>query len=623
MTDFANLGIKVQTGQLRQGGKALDDLGRKAGVTERRLSTFTSRTARRFGNLQTAITGTLAAFGVATVSRSIIAIGSRFEDVRSILHQVTGSTRAATGEFERLMLLGRNSSVETMKIAELQASLLANQISLTTDEWLSLIEAAENTLVPRETLTNLAVFRQRLDQGAVSLMDLDRVADRGLPVYRILEEQLGKTRLELNEFSKTAGGTAKVWEALVEGLDNAFGGSAARRANNMSRLLNNLGDTFQELADGVFQGVSPAVKLMIRDITGLVETLTPALTAVTKVAGALLTFTWTALSVPFKIASAIADLAADMLSIEVSSRRLTQIANRLPASNEPGTFAGPFATHTPGAAHGGTLRLPRHRGRSRSDLVEAMRRADIQAVNAPADGGATDRAFPDQGSALDQELQRYRELQREMRSFRRSVDFEFSHAINELVRGTDEGAQAVKDMIYNLGNELEARVLDHAIGKPFRDLMSTLLEQIYDALTSRTPWGANGNLFSWLASGGAGAGRVAGVGPLAGSIPSLHGGGFTGRGMRAGGIDGRGGFPAILHPNETVVDHKRGGAAVAPINVVVNNNAPEVAVSATPTNNGVELEILSDKQVANALARGRETGRAMRGIYGNDRIPGA
>ena len=36
------------------------------------------------------------------------------------------------------------------------------------------------------------------------------------------------------------------------------------------------------------------------------------------------------------------------------------------------------------------------------------------------------------------------------------------------------------------------------------------------------------------------------------------GGGYTGMGSRSGGIDGKGGFPAILHPNETVIDHTKG-----------------------------------------------------------------
>jgi hypothetical protein len=38
----------------------------------------------------------------------------------------------------------------------------------------------------------------------------------------------------------------------------------------------------------------------------------------------------------------------------------------------------------------------------------------------------------------------------------------------------------------------------------------------------------------------------------------FEGGGYTGRGPRSGGIDGRGGFMAVLHPNETVIDHTKG-----------------------------------------------------------------
>ena len=40
----------------------------------------------------------------------------------------------------------------------------------------------------------------------------------------------------------------------------------------------------------------------------------------------------------------------------------------------------------------------------------------------------------------------------------------------------------------------------------------------------------------------------------------LDGGGFTGKGIRAGGMDGKGGFMAMLHPNETVIDHTKGQA---------------------------------------------------------------
>jgi hypothetical protein len=64
--------------------------------------------------------------------------------------------------------------------------------------------------------------------------------------------------------------------------------------------------------------------------------------------------------------------------------------------------------------------------------------------------------------------------------------------------------------------------------------------------------------------------------PITGKVENFfksigfEGGGFTGYGARAGGVDGRGGFPAILHPNETVIDHTKGqsiGGAVVNFNI--------------------------------------------------------
>ncbi len=47
---------------------------------------------------------------------------------------------------------------------------------------------------------------------------------------------------------------------------------------------------------------------------------------------------------------------------------------------------------------------------------------------------------------------------------------------------------------------------------------------------------------------------------------NFQGGGFTGMGTRTGGVDGRGGFPAILHPNETVIDHTKEQGMGATVN---------------------------------------------------------
>ena len=66
-------------------------------------------------------------------------------------------------------------------------------------------------------------------------------------------------------------------------------------------------------------------------------------------------------------------------------------------------------------------------------------------------------------------------------------------------------------------------------------------------------------------------GSTAKAASLTNSLPQIYeGGGYTGMGARAGGVDGKGGFPAILHPNETVIDHTKGqssGGATVNFNI--------------------------------------------------------
>ena len=86
-----------------------------------------------------------------------------------------------------------------------------------------------------------------------------------------------------------------------------------------------------------------------------------------------------------------------------------------------------------------------------------------------------------------------------------------------------------------------------------RDALGNVLDQVANKIADF----AIDSLFSGLAGafGGGGGGGI--LGSFFQGVFSFDGGGFTGKGSRSGGVDGKGGFPAILHPNETVVDHTR------------------------------------------------------------------
>tara|TARA_R110000850_G_scaffold225728_1_gene351114 strand:- start:2144 stop:4051 length:1908 start_codon:yes stop_codon:yes gene_type:complete len=99
-------------------------------------------------------------------------------------------------------------------------------------------------------------------------------------------------------------------------------------------------------------------------------------------------------------------------------------------------------------------------------------------------------------------------------------------------------------------------------------------------------------------SGGGGWGGL-----LTGLLPSFDGGGFTGSGSRTGGMDGKGGTLAMVHPNETVVDHTKGQS--------VGGGSVELIVRNEP---GTLVEIARNE--AGAAIRQAEPGIQDRAVKG-------
>ena len=129
----------------------------------------------------------------------------------------------------------------------------------------------------------------------------------------------------------------------------------------------------------------------------------------------------------------------------------------------------------------------------------------------------------------------------------------------KLAEAQDKARQTAEDM-RDLGKEvLGGFISDLRNGTSAAEALSNALGRIADRLLDMTlnslfsPGG--GGPLSFLFGGG---GRTD---PWDG-LRSFSGGGSTGMGSRSGGIDGQGGFPAILHPRETVIDHTKAGGGL-------------------------------------------------------------
>lgn len=98
------------------------------------------------------------------------------------------------------------------------------------------------------------------------------------------------------------------------------------------------------------------------------------------------------------------------------------------------------------------------------------------------------------------------------------------------------------------------------------------------------------------------------------AMPSFAGGGYTGGGARSGGVDGRGGFPAILHPNETVVDHTKGQSMGGGVTVNLNiSTGVSQTVRSEIANLLPQITQATKAAVADARMRGGSFSKSMVG----------
>lgn len=95
------------------------------------------------------------------------------------------------------------------------------------------------------------------------------------------------------------------------------------------------------------------------------------------------------------------------------------------------------------------------------------------------------------------------------------------------------------------------------------------------------------------------------------AVASFDGGGYTGNGSRTGGLDGKGGFMAMLHPQETVIDHTRGQGGGIVVNLI--EDASRAGTTEQRTDSSGRQII--DAFVADIRSDG-PAARALQGTYG-------
>lgn len=171
------------------------------------------------------------------------------------------------------------------------------------------------------------------------------------------------------------------------------------------------------------------------------------------------------------------------------------------------------------------------------------------------------------------------------------------NSVTEAMRQMQSAMEQVKSSVGNafVGLVTGANSLRQTLSNLLMDFAKLLANRAFEAL-----W--KGGL------GGGGGGGLMGIfGGLLG-LRSFDGGGHTGYGARTGGLDGKGGFMAMLHPNETVIDHTR-GQRTQDVQVVVTMDPSTGMLGAFVDNrSGRIIKAAVPQMIGASMAKARERG---------------
>jgi len=143
-----------------------------------------------------------------------------------------------------------------------------------------------------------------------------------------------------------------------------------------------------------------------------------------------------------------------------------------------------------------------------------------------------------------------------------------------MARVSEETRQAQEQMDFfeDISGDLKDGILDVILeGEKASDVFKSLGKSIARAALEAALFGTGP--FGQSIGKGGGGGLLGGLLGGVFKLFSFDGGGNTGSGSRSGGMDGKGGFLAMIHPNETIIDHTKGGGGGQGVHITVGVSA--------------------------------------------------
>ena len=225
--------------------------------------------------------------------------------ISQAFYQITGMIRSWVGmanEFAKEMeqaaisfkyLMGSaeeaNSFIQALQDFAVQSPLDTSGAEKSARMLMTMGIEAKNTIPVLRVLTDTAtvaggeiedtVYRitlalgQMLQSGTVKMQEIRQLVNANIPIYTILQEELGLTAKQVSQIGKEGVNSAKAVNAILRGLQKRFGGAAKEMQTTIKGALNAIKDSFMVLYNTMISGPYEWLRSRLVAISNVLTTM--------------------------------------------------------------------------------------------------------------------------------------------------------------------------------------------------------------------------------------------------------------------------------------------------------------------------------------------------------------
>lgn len=272
--------LRANEQQLKSFGTAGGGAGRSAAA----LGGAVTGLSRVLGPLGISLTAATAA--ISGFTASVASTGIEFENLIATLAITTGSLESARDAFSDIQDLAASTQFSVQTITTAFTRLLNVGVEPTNELLQTLSNIAATTTDELGTFQALLDLITRTTEGGLGLEDINRLIDRGIPVFKLLNEELGLSKDQITEFGRSSEGAREIIDTLLRTLGGTASAAAELRSETLGQKLNNLNDAFNNFQFAVFEnsGLGAILKSITDFSTRKLDELTDGLNDVNQAA---------------------------------------------------------------------------------------------------------------------------------------------------------------------------------------------------------------------------------------------------------------------------------------------------------------------------------------------------